>query len=53
MRTEAVTVDKARFAAAGVPLSGSLTAMMLDTSGRAASQANASPRTIVRMPRTS
>jgi anion-transporting ArsA/GET3 family ATPase len=31
MRTEAVTVDPARFAAAGVPLKGSLTAMMLDT----------------------
>lgn len=31
MRTEATTVDPARFAAAGVPLSGSLTAMMLDT----------------------
>jgi anion-transporting ArsA/GET3 family ATPase len=31
MRTEAVTVDPARFAAAGVPLAGSLTAMMLDT----------------------
>jgi len=31
MKTEAVTVDPARFAAAGVPLTGSLTAMMLDT----------------------
>ena len=31
MRTEAVTVDPARFAEAGVPLAGSLTAMMLDT----------------------
>ncbi|HVH43931.1 MAG TPA: ArsA-related P-loop ATPase, partial [Labilithrix sp.] len=31
MRTEAATVDPARFAAAGVPLTGSLTAMMLDT----------------------
>jgi anion-transporting ArsA/GET3 family ATPase len=31
MRTEAVTVDAAKFAAAGVPLTGSLTAMMLDT----------------------
>jgi anion-transporting ArsA/GET3 family ATPase len=31
MTTEAVTVDGARFAAAGVPISGSLTAMMLDT----------------------
>ncbi|MBX3186863.1 MAG: ArsA family ATPase [Labilithrix sp.] len=31
MRTEAATIDPARFAAAGVPLSGSLTAMMLDT----------------------
>jgi anion-transporting ArsA/GET3 family ATPase len=31
MRSEAVTVDPARFAAAGVPLTGSLTAMMLDT----------------------
>ena len=31
MTTEAVTVDKARFAAAGWPITGSLTAMMLDT----------------------
>src|SRR4029079_17908215 len=31
MRTEATTVDPARFAAAGVELTGSLTAMMLDT----------------------
>ena len=31
MRTEAVAVDPARFASAGVPLTGSLTAMMLDT----------------------
>lgn len=31
MTTEAVTVDPARFAAAGVRLTGSLTAMMLDT----------------------
>src|SRR5688572_1642663 len=31
MRTEAVAVDPARFEAAGVPLKGSLTAMMLDT----------------------
>ncbi|HVJ89241.1 MAG TPA: ArsA-related P-loop ATPase [Labilithrix sp.] len=31
MTTEAATVDPARFAAAGVPISGSLTAMMLDT----------------------
>jgi anion-transporting ArsA/GET3 family ATPase len=31
MRTEAATVDAARFAAAGVPVTGSLTAMMLDT----------------------
>ncbi|MDB4941904.1 MAG: Arsenical pump-driving ATPase [Labilithrix sp.] len=31
MRTEAATVDPARFAAAGVELTGSLTAMMLDT----------------------
>jgi anion-transporting ArsA/GET3 family ATPase len=31
MTTEAVTVDNARFEAAGIPISGSLTAMMLDT----------------------
>lgn len=31
MRTEAKTVDPARFAAAGVPITGTLTAMMLDT----------------------
>lgn len=31
MTTEAVTVDNARFEAAGVPMQGSLTAMMLDT----------------------
>ncbi len=31
MTTEAVTVDKARFESAGVPITGSLTAMMLDT----------------------
>jgi anion-transporting ArsA/GET3 family ATPase len=31
MRTEAASVDPARFAAAGVPMSGALTAMMLDT----------------------
>lgn len=31
MRTEAATVDPARFEAAGVSLTGSLTAMMLDT----------------------
>ena len=31
MRTEAATVDTARFEAAGVKLTGSLTAMMLDT----------------------
>ncbi len=31
MRSEAVAVDPARFEAAGVPLKGSLTAMMLDT----------------------
>lgn len=31
MRTEAATVDPQRFADAGVPLKGSLTAMMLDT----------------------
>jgi anion-transporting ArsA/GET3 family ATPase len=31
MTTEAVTVDPARFEAAGVPIKGSLTAMMLDT----------------------
>ena len=31
MRTEAATVDPARFAAAGLPVTGSLTAMMLDT----------------------
>jgi anion-transporting ArsA/GET3 family ATPase len=31
MRTEAATVDPARFEAAGVQLTGSLTAMMLDT----------------------
>jgi len=31
MRTEATTVDPARFEAAGVQLTGSLTAMMLDT----------------------
>lgn len=31
MRTEAATVDPARFAAAGIELTGSLTAMMLDT----------------------
>ena len=31
MRTEAATVDPARFAAAGIALEGSLTAMMLDT----------------------
>jgi anion-transporting ArsA/GET3 family ATPase len=31
MRTEAATVDPARFEAAGVKLTGSLTAMMLDT----------------------
>src|SRR3954469_20003537 len=31
MRTEAVTVDPARFREAGVTLDGSLTAMMLDT----------------------
>jgi anion-transporting ArsA/GET3 family ATPase len=31
MTTEAVTVDSARFEAIGVPVSGSLTAMMLDT----------------------
>src|SRR5262245_47247700 len=31
MTTEAVTVDRARFEAAGVPIDGSLTAMMLDT----------------------
>ncbi|MBS2018458.1 MAG: ArsA family ATPase [Deltaproteobacteria bacterium] len=31
MRTEAAVVDPARFANAGVPLTGSLTAMMLDT----------------------
>jgi anion-transporting ArsA/GET3 family ATPase len=31
MRTEAATVDPARFASAGVKLTGSLTAMMLDT----------------------
>jgi anion-transporting ArsA/GET3 family ATPase len=31
MRAEAVTVDNARFEAAGIPMKGSLTAMMLDT----------------------
>jgi anion-transporting ArsA/GET3 family ATPase len=31
MTTEAVTVDSARFASAGIPVKGSLTAMMLDT----------------------
>src|SRR5436190_10757832 len=31
MTTEAVTVDNARFASAGIPVKGSLTAMMLDT----------------------
>jgi anion-transporting ArsA/GET3 family ATPase len=31
MTTEAVTVDRARFEAAGIPIEGSLTAMMLDT----------------------
>jgi anion-transporting ArsA/GET3 family ATPase len=31
MKTEAVTVDPARFEAAGIAVSGSLTAMMLDT----------------------
>jgi len=31
MSSEAVTIDPERFAAAGVPLTGSLTAMMLDT----------------------
>jgi anion-transporting ArsA/GET3 family ATPase len=31
MRTEAVVVDPARFTAAGAPIRGSLTAMMLDT----------------------
>jgi len=31
MRTEAVTVDRARFEAAGIEMKGSLTAMMLDT----------------------
>lgn len=31
MSSEAVTVDNARFEAAGVPMKGSLTAMMLDT----------------------
>lgn len=31
MKSEAVTVDNARFEAAGVPIKGSLTAMMLDT----------------------
>ncbi len=31
MRTEAATVDPKRFADAGVPITGSLTAMMLDT----------------------
>ncbi len=31
MRSEAVTVDNGRFEAAGVPMKGSLTAMMLDT----------------------
>lgn len=31
MTTEAITVDKSRFEAAGIPMPGSLTAMMLDT----------------------
>ncbi len=31
MTTEAVTVDNGRFASAGIPVTGSLTAMMLDT----------------------
>ena len=31
MRSEAATVDNARFEAAGIPMKGSLTAMMLDT----------------------
>ncbi|MCL2779502.1 MAG: AAA family ATPase [Polyangiaceae bacterium] len=31
MRSEAVTIDRDRFTSAGVPLEGSLTAMMLDT----------------------
>lgn len=31
MRSEAATVDNARFAEAGIPMKGSLTAMMLDT----------------------
>jgi anion-transporting ArsA/GET3 family ATPase len=31
MRAEAVTVDNARFEAAGIAMKGSLTAMMLDT----------------------
>src|SRR3954466_11353559 len=31
MTTEAVTVDNGRFEAVGVPVKGSLTAMMLDT----------------------
>src|SRR5687767_8113838 len=31
MTTEAVTVDSARFDAVGIPVDGSLTAMMLDT----------------------
>ncbi|MFO0663119.1 MAG: ArsA-related P-loop ATPase [Polyangiaceae bacterium] len=33
MRTEAMDVDPARFAAAGIPFKGRLTAMMLDTKG--------------------